>query len=117
MKLYKYLIPLLFATLVLGAVAMFVPPIWAMCLCTYNTVKSFLVFPGSLIGALIVLSLTHIAVHKGKGLRKAFFVNLLVVVFIFSLMGFSIPAIADFIDTHDLPLSRNEVIWDIPQNN
>ena len=95
---------LIIATIVLGVIAMFVPPVWVICECTYNEIKDFLVFPGSLFAGLIVIALTYFYVEKGHSYWKTFFTSLLFLALIFSVLGFYIGPIADFIDATDIPI-------------
>ena len=103
-KHLRYIIGLTIATIVLGAVAMFVPPVWAMCICTYNEIKGFLVFPGSLFAGLIVILLTYLRVEKGKSYRKTFLISLACFVLFFGVLGFLIHPISEYINEKDIPI-------------
>jgi cytochrome bd-type quinol oxidase subunit 2 len=100
----KYLVSLIIATVVLGAVAVFVPPVWAACNCTYNEIKSFLVFPSPLVAGLVVVSLTYLGVKKGHSHRKVFLVILTAFVLIFAALGFLIHPMAEYIKENHLPI-------------
>jgi hypothetical protein len=103
-RISLYFVGLILATSVLGFVAMFVPPVWAMCECTYNEIKSFLIFPGSLIAGLIVTLVTYLYVKRGGLYWKSFFRVLLYSILIFSVLGFLIGPIADFIKDTGIPI-------------
>lgn len=106
-KILPYLTGLIVAIAVLGFVAMFVLPT-AMCMCTYNEIKSFLVFPVSPIAGLAVVLLTHLSVEKGKSYKRAFFQNLFYLIVPFILFGFLIEPIANYIEAHDIPIFQPE---------
>jgi hypothetical protein len=99
---------LIVATIILGVVAMFVPPVWAACKCVYNEIKNFLIFPGSLIGSICVMLITYFRVKKGKSLRKSFVTVLIFFVALFSLLGFLIGPISDYINENDIPIFQPE---------
>lgn len=105
-KISQYIIGYLIALVVLGFVAMFVPPVWAGCECTYNEVKGFLVFPASAIAALIIVGIAYIGVRLQANFWKSFVVGLLFFVVIFIILGYQVPNVADYIITHDLPIFR-----------
>lgn len=103
-SILKYAAGLVIATVILGVVALFVPPVWAMCKCTYNVIKTFLVFPGSFVAGLIVVFLAYLSVKKGHSYRKSFLISLICFVFIFMILGFLIHPTAEYINENDIPI-------------
>ncbi len=100
-KISQYIIGYLIALVVLGFVAMFVPPVWVACPCVFNVVKSLIVFPGSLIGVVVVLVSTVIFMRLGRTFWRAFGISLGGMSIIFIILGFSTSYIADFIESSD----------------
>ncbi|MCA9363390.1 hypothetical protein KC851_03645 [Candidatus Kaiserbacteria bacterium] len=100
----KHAIGLIIGTLVLGVVAMFVPPVWVVCKCTYNEIKSFLIFPGSFYAGLLVIFLTYLRVKKGGSFRKTFLTNLALFIIVFAMLGFLVHPAAEFIEENDIPI-------------
>ncbi len=59
------------SVIITSAIAYFVPPSWAMCECLYNTVKQFLIAPGSLIAGAATLYYSISTIEKGISRKKA----------------------------------------------
>lgn len=103
-KYFPYLSGLILSTLVLGLIAFSVPPEWAMCKCTYNEIKSFLVFPGSSFASIIVILLTYLRVRSGQTFWKTLFANLIFFALLFGVLGFLIHPIAEYVEENDIPI-------------
>lgn len=97
--LLRYFGYFLFTCAVMG-IAGYFPPVWAMCDCTYNYLKSFMIFPGSLFASAVIMYLT--IKKSGSSFTKSYFKNLAIIAIPYALISFFLVPISDTLDSLNL---------------
>lgn len=92
MKKESYIYVVLFIASLLFSipVSIFIPPIWAMCDCALNYIRTGLMILDPLIIGALILFFIKKRVHDGKSYIASFFIGLIPLLIIFSILNISI---------------------------
>ena len=75
-KIWFYILFLIVSLALNVIIAMFVPPVWAMCDCAYNSIKEFLILIGSPIVSLAFALFVHRRINKGTAYTDSFLLGI-----------------------------------------
>lgn len=84
-KHFLYAIYFIVSILFNFASAMFLPPVWAMCDCAYNTMKGMSMFPGSLFIAIAIVFSINQLTERGNSYTKSFLLSFFGISFLFAI--------------------------------
>lgn len=96
-NLLAYLLASMFTLVVTGFAGYFLP-VWAGCDCTYNHLKSFMIFPGSLFASIIIIYLTA-KNQNGSFFKRVYFKYLALIAIPYALISFFLIPISDTLDS------------------